>query len=602
MHKQRVRLTQVTTPDIAGRCAKPMFKVGRTPATFHINWAKQETNDKNKKELLEVAAKFYGKKSVDQYLAQRMVELDCTDPNSFIVVEFRTKDGSNTVDPKNPESKAIPYPFEVNSKEAINYKYDNNILQWLIVLNYFDMVTKKDIIAGEKYTCYLDNESVTAKQVHIDKIDEWKSLNEYTEIDLLSEGAVLNTGVNYLYETKEKSKSQRRYYIINVYEHKLGFNPAMRVGSIGDLTTRSRTCVPLIYPAHTYFEKAIKTVSEFDLTNCLHTFPQKFQYTDPCTGHYEEIEGVQTLIGCLNGMTATGEKCKACSGTGMKYHQSSQDLIQIRMPKDLKDMVSLELMSAYKAPPIDLIEFQKKLGLYEFPQLAVKAVYNSDLFVADAAVKTATEANIDYDSVYDTLKPFADTYSEMKVHIYTAIAKLRDIGNEIQIIHQFPNDFKMKSFTQLLEDYRVANENKAPSYIKKALTRDLNYRMFIDSPQEIVRIETKDKYFPFPGKSESEINYILANNLTSEYNKIFYAHFDLVFSDIEYETSTKELNFYQMDEKMQRDLIKKKVDEYIAAIDTEETSTTAKAFNATQTEQPKGGQSTEDNQDDPNQQ
>ena len=134
----------------------------------------------------------------------------------------------------------------------------------------------------------------------------------------------------------------------------------------------------------------------------------------------------------------------------------------------------------------------------------------------------------------------------------------------------------MKPFNELLNDLKVANENQAPSHIKKAITSDITRKLYMDNPAEINRIEVKDKYFPFPGKSVTEINYILANDLTTKYNKIFFAHFDLIFSDIEYDLSIKSpaVDFYKMEEKNQREIIKEKVLEYVKALDDEDFAST----------------------------
>ena len=188
---------------------------------------------------------------------------------------------------------------------------------------------------------------------------------------------------------------------------------------------------------------------------------------------------------CVAGRTPDGKKCKQCNGSGFVVHKSASDVIQIAMPKRGEDLWNLENMLVYKYPPIDLVTFQKDLALYEYRALAMRAVYNSETFTADKIMQasTATGENIDLDKVYDTLKPFADNYSEMWVFIMTCIASLRDMGGEdFKISHQFPNDFKMKSISQLLVDLKMANDSGAPSHVKKAITRDLIRKYYIDDP------------------------------------------------------------------------------------------------------------------------
>lgn len=606
MYEQRIALTQITTPDIAGGCIKPMYKVGRTAAGKSITWKDLSTTEKNKKILEDAAKMFYGEHSVDEYLTYRQVDLDSTDPNAFIVVEFRTETGDGVVDPANKNSKAIPYPFEVSSKEAINYIYQNGVLQWLVVENTVVMETKTKPKVGEKYILYLDNNSVVMTQIDKTVVEDWKVENNPIAIDSISsDKAPLKEGVTYFFETPKKS--DKRYFMVQVFAHNIGFNPARRVGIIPDLRTRKRTCVPLIHQAQPYFEKSIKTISEFDLTNCLHVFPQKIQYSDPCPGYQEPIETrdqalhnntpsgerMYNLIGCNRGYTPNGQACRACHGTGFKYHQSAQDMLQIRMPKELSELVSLENVLVYKSPPIDLLEFQKNLGLFEYRYFAQKAVYNSENFSKKDIQKTATESTLDLDSVYDTLKPFADNYSAMWRHIMKCIAELRDIAKDMEIIHIFPTDFKMKASADLMDELTKASACGAASHIKKALSLDITNKLYVDKPEEILKITTKEKFNPFSGKTENEINMIIANTLCSKYALVLYANFDQIFADIEFDTAQKvvpnpiqnksveptlEINFYQMEEKMQRDLVRAKVAEYQLAIDTEDAATAATAF------------------------
>lgn len=572
---QRCALTQVNTPDIFNSVTKPMYKMGRTPATISATWEGKDSKmtDDLRKKLFNAGKNFWGKKNVQKYIAQRQADLDSMDPNSFVVVEFKGQ-----VDPTKPETKAKPYPFEVNSAEAINYFYENQDLQWLIVLNHCVIYDKRDKpLQGEKYYMYIDNESITATQIHKDKVEEYMKVNG---VQMLLPDQIPAPLTEYIFATGEKTESKRRFYIIKVYEHKIGFVPAKRFGTVLDPLTRNRTCIPLIHPAKSYFEKSIKTMSEFDLTNCLHVFPQKIQYADPCPGEPME-KGSAAYFPCQNGYHPDGKTvCGACKGSGFKFHTSAQDLIQIRMPKDIKDMQPLDNMIAYKSPPIDLIKFQKDFGFFELRRLAQGAVYNSDVFSRQEIAETATGKEIDLDAVYDTLSTFADSWSEMYVFIYLCIAELTDIGDGLDLVHQFPSDFKMESFGTLLDYLQKANQNNAPSHVKKSISKKITHKVYADDQREILRIDTKDKYYPFPGKSEAEINFILANDLTTRFNKTFYAHFDLVFSEIEYEAGLKDIDFYALSQEEQRKMIDAKVQEIITEIDEEDAESAAAGFNA----------------------
>lgn len=579
MFEQREELTQLTTPDTINSLTKPMYKVGRTIANVKLSWDKSENteDEKRRADIQDAANKYFGNTSLTDYLATRLPQLDSTDPNAFIVTELPgvIKQGDATA------KKLTPYPYEVNSTEAINYNFKNNILEWLIVLT--------DAAFGEKYTMYLDNETIVATEIdpsltiadEAAYIEQLKAAGWENVVKLISfeteqqqAGAPVSAMPNpYEQEQaqKKKDKSKRRF-IIQKMEHKGGRVPAFRVGCTLDLYTDARTCVPLIHPAMPYLLKAVKAISEFDLTNCLHVFPQKVQYAKAC-------QGVGTLT-CNNGRTAAGATCSHCKGTGEDpIHKTAQDVVTIRMPKDPKDMIDLDKILVYKHPPIDLLTFQEKLALTTLREKAQAAVYNSDIFAQARIQQTATESNIDYDSVQDTLKPFADKYSDAYKHTMILIATYRDHGQGFSVVHKLPKDLKMKTLGQLVNELKSLNDSGAPSYLKQEVTMDIARQVYVDRPEEIKKLETKNKYMPFPGKSDTQIQYIINNNLTTRYNKVLWSEFDTIFQAIENEFAKRNLDFYALAQNIQELSIKAKVQEVIDAQDEDAASLTAIAFN-----------------------
>lgn len=519
---QRLELTHVITDYMAYRLMTPMFKVPRTLANKTIAWTNNKEQEVKLAKISKAMAKYAGDETLDDYLAVNMVLLDSTDPNSFIVTEF-----AGEVDPKNPKP-VQPYPFEVSSHEAINYEKQNNVLQFLIVLN---------AIGGmQRYTIYLENDWIVAQEISLDTYKA-KQYPETAEI---------------LFKDPDKKEAGPIFYI-TTGAHKAGRIPAVQIGSKKDLKTRKRTFVPMIHSARSFFLKSIKTISEFDLTNTLHTFPQKWMYDSVCPGD------AKRQIVCNDGFMPDGEKCPVCKGTGFNEHKSAQHIIRVKMPSNIADVVSLENFSHYKTPPVEFLTFLKDLGLSEFPELAMKAVYSSEIFGTDQVSTTATEKLIDMESVYDTLKPFANKYSTVWKHMVNVIANYVSVQQDIVIDHAFPKDFKMKSVTMLLQDLSAANTSGAPSYVKEQINNDIAEKMYADDPDELLKLAVKRQYFPFHGKSESEIGTIINNNLTTNFNKILYANFDQIFLSLEQENTTETVNFYKMERGLQLQKIKEKV-------------------------------------------
>lgn len=567
LFQQRLALTIVNTMDILNSCVKPLYKVGRTPANIQMQWSGKDAKQtaENRKKITEVADKFWGEESVKKYLTKRLPDFDKTDPNAFFVVEFKER-----ATPQNG-IKVKPYPFEVKSCDAINYEYKDNVLQWLIVRNDFVMINDKgQAVDGEVLYAYFENRNVKVTQIHRSVIQAFKNNNPTAIIiDASIEYNDLAEDQLYIYETSQEGEA-KRFYSVQIFEHNIGMVPAKRFGTMTDPTTNDRTCVPMIEPAKCYLEDSIQTMSEFSITKRLHTFPQKIQYLPKCMGEPNK--------GCNKGFAGDGRVCGACNGTGTITHSSSQDIIGIVMPDDMKDLVSLENIMVYKGPPIDLVKFQKEFGFDDLKRYAISAVYNGASLAKTKIVKTATEAELDLDSTYDTLTPFADHFSECDAFIMKCIASLRDMQEGFEYSHQFPSDFGMEPLDYLLAMLAQANTSGAASYIKKFLNTKITKKILADQPREFLKVETKDKFLPFPGKTETEVQYILANDLTTKYNKALYAHFDLLFSELEFDFGLKNIDFYELNEVIQRAAIKGKVNAILAELENQDAASAAAAF------------------------
>ena len=119
---QRVKITQHITPSVVSRCVAAYYKV---PRANYVRLLQYDNNDdKRRQELEGLLGRFNGSQGLEDYLATRLIEMNETDPNAFVVVEFGAFDPARQL--------AQPYPFEVSSEGAIDYLYQNNVLEYLI--------------------------------------------------------------------------------------------------------------------------------------------------------------------------------------------------------------------------------------------------------------------------------------------------------------------------------------------------------------------------------------------------------------------------------------------------------------------------------------
>jgi hypothetical protein len=551
MFKQRVNLSIAITPAIAHSVMKPFYKVPRTTplvAKFKADKDQEKEGNAIEEEIQQRYDGFYGSDSntggVDYFLQNRFMELSFMDPNSWIVIEF---------DPFDPETeKAMPRPFEVSAKQAVHFDNTNNNPQWLQVDLDIKMIGKDGKTDdGKKHTLYADDVAIV-----------------YEQTLLKQEDVALQKGEEWV-EIKEK------FYIVRVFEINVGKLPAFRVGYKRDLETDGRTVVNPFHDAMCFFDKSIKTVSEYDLSQSLHTFPQKtVRLVKTCPGiPSDSHNGV-----CKGGRLVDGTVCPTCKGTGKPIHTSAQDVIEVELPENIKDegFIPLSELVHYVELPIDLLRFQKEC-VKEFTPDAHQAVFNTTVlvqknFAAGAAAAsgstaqpvTATQNDNDMESVYDALSPFADKYSAVWMKIVEMIIVLTDNQDKASFLHRFPSNFKLKTRERLYGEYKTATDSDMPAFVVDAITDELAENMFMDDADRLLKYRIQKQHFPFKGKSKDEIMQLLTSDDVLRETKILFNYFEDIFQELEDEYRKSNRDFYLERSEIRITKIDAKVQEIIA--------------------------------------
>lgn len=530
--EQRKRITKVITPALTSSVMKPFLKVPRTDRVVKKIIPKNKSTDKKiESEIQHKLDLFYGSDSeeggLDFWLRNRFVQLSFTDPNAFIVIEFDDFD--------NKEETPNAYPFEVSSANALNYDTTNNNTQWLVAREFIKFESRiqdnKVVFEdGEKFTIYCGEFSIVFRRV-----------SSNSDIRL-----------NYALPDDEEIVEVKgnHFYAVSYYETKLPDWQLFRVGYIQDIETDDRTFVNPYHSAYCYLEKSIKAVSEMDLTNASHVFPQKYAYVSTCQGEPDDT--------CNKGYNREGVICKSCKGAGTKIHTSSQQVITMPLPESNVDAVPLKDMVAYFSPPMDLLEFQYKV-VNDFEPKIHQAVFNTTVLVQKTIVATATEKEQDIDSVYDTLIPFASKCSAVYLNVCNAVAVLLGYEKRVTFVYRYPADFKMKTRLMLYNETKTATESNVPSFVLESVQDEFAYQVYIDDPEGMIKYKVKKRFTPFVGKSQEEIIFCLSSPLTLKKSKILYLNFEEIFSEAEQINQ----NFYILDYKAQKAIIDKIVEDYM---------------------------------------
>ena len=538
MFEQRKRLTNSISQSVASSLQKPFYKVARNK-----NVKKKFTlkGDKNREEIVQkMISGFYGTnelntKGLDFWLKNRFIELTFTDPNAFVVIEWEAK----------PENVPLePYPYEVNSIDAYDYTYKHGVLN--------ELFTRQS-----ETIIYLDKDGAEKEKVvdafTLYEIGSSLKVVEYCPKYYEAKGIVID-------ETRQMTFVENEIHFIATYnETNLDFIPAFRVGYIRDTATDGRTFVNPFESAMPYFRKALKAVSELDLSITLHTFPQKLQYVTKCKG-----KGTKK---CNNGMVSgTQTVCSECKGSGLQIHTSGQDTIYFPLPDTPDEMFDLDKILVYKQPPIDLIKFQDEY-VRNLKKDAHLSVYNSNMFLAEDPqfAKTATEVNTNTQGIFDTLFPYTEKFSEVWKTAVKVFVRLSGFLTDFELIHIFPTDLEIKTVAVLMAELKLANESEAPSYFRDAILEEIANQVYEGDELGREKHFTRHKFFPFSGKTETEIQFLMASPYVSNFTKVLYANFEAIFTDIEKAVP----NFYKLNYNLQWEKLNEFVKPYLEEINSQ---------------------------------
>jgi hypothetical protein len=558
LFNQRKNLFISITPALIHSVMKPFYKVPRTTpisAKVIVNSDSKAREAEILKEFSDRMQKYYGTDTggdgIDFYLQNRFIELSALDPNAWIVTEWDPFDERVT--------KPMPYPFEVSSSMALNFGIRNNQTEWLHVGEEVKM-WKADgtkIVAGEKGTrhyLYGDDVALVYEQTMLRQSDLFLLAPDIQPV--------------------EYKEIEGKFYLVYQSEYNLGRVPAFRVGYVRDLQTDGRTFVAPFHAAMPYLDKAIKQVSEYDLSHALHIFPQKIvRLTETCKGDGTE-DGR-----CKGGKLLDGTTCKVCNGTSRPVHTSAQDIIEIELPENIKDdgFIPLSELVHYVELPVELLKFQKEC-INEFSHQVHQAVFNSTALLQQHTTqgqtsdpqKTAFEVDNDMDSVYDTLSPFADKYSASWMSIVEMISILTDNQDNVTFIHRFPSRFKLKTRELLYQEYKTASESSLPGFVIQSIADELAETVFMDDADDLLKYRVKQRFFPFKGKTRPEIMQALTSEQVLKETKTLYYYFDMIFDELESENAKNKSDFYLLKKEDQKAAIDKKVQELMAKIKSEQ--------------------------------
>jgi len=550
LFKQRVDLTVHIVTAVCKNLLDVFYKVPRSNAGRRLIATTDPNSKTQVKKLEEILRKFDGADSFDDYMGIRWIDLNALDPNTFTVFEWE--------DHKDRGKKYEPYPFEVNSDDALDFKYIRGELEYLIakdVVTYYpknildfqhedfngqELYTpvRKDKKEGAKYTLYGKNGSYQLIQVDSSEADFQETATP---------GSIITKA------QKSYVKLGKRYFKFEAFPpHNLGLVPAFRVGACPDLSTNGETCVNPLHAAIPYLLKTVKVNSELDLVATVLAMPKEVRYGDKCVAD-----------GCYEGTIADTEKeCDVCEGTGVKpLSSSAQDAIVMIRPKSKEEAIPLDDIVKYISPSVDIIKWQEEY-IEKLTQKARRVMFNSETFNRSQVQKTATGENLDFQNVYDTLYPFGQKFSKLWTRGVLIIAKITDLDKNLVHRYTFGKDMKMKSLDTLIQDLKTAKDIGNTALVRH-IQDDIALIIYAEDPIGLTKYRVKQIHAPFAGKTEKEILSLMNSRFVSTEDKVLHANYGKIFDQLE--MSVK--GFYDKARDKQKKDIDGKVKEYLALVE-----------------------------------
>ena len=521
--KQRVRLTQHVVTTVVENIMDVFYKVPRSNYQRIVEH-NGKSDDPQTVQLEGLADEFWGEKSLDAYMKTRWLEMNADDPNAFCVVEFGDFD--------NTKERAQSYPFEVTSAQAVDYKYQNNVLQYLIVETEFPLpLENRPNHVGKKYTVYLKDQSITL--IEIDPKNRLPALDgEYTQ-----QGD--NTAV---------FRSKDRLFLLEILKpHNAGWVPAKQVGYARDAWTKGQTFVSPYNAAVPILLKSIKVNSELDITMSQQVFPHRLQYMPKCQAD-----------GCLDGHLANGQVCSSCKGSGHASISSAQEVMYFTMPHKDDELIDLEKILVFKGPPIGVVKFQADY-VDKLTAAAKAFVFNSESFTQAQIQGTATGQILDRDNIQDTLFTCSDGFAEMWSFLMYTTANFADLDKGLDARLIFSKDFKLKGLTELVADLESAKRSNAGPAVIMHIQEQIARLIYSDQPDMFREWSVKERFNPFSGFSEEQIAMALASPQVPARIKARFYMSGLLFSDIE----TEAPGFYSLATAKQKELVEAKIQQYM---------------------------------------
>lgn len=230
-----------------------------------------------------------------------------------------------------------------------------------------------------------------------------------------------------------------------------------------------------------YFQAAVPSLNEaildasnLQISKINSAFPERWEYVDPCDfgcdrgwiyddGHYGDISHRHT--------------CTGCGGTGLKNWSSPMSVIQVQAPNENR---TTNPGTNVQLPPAGYVSKSSEVtGILEFMRgeiesRCVTAFQMLNIDVSNSDVKgsdTALGKMIDREELFSFMLTFSNEVFALMEFMINGCGKVRYGNNWKPVEIGYPQNFAIRSDSELTEEISNAKNSKLPGYIVNFLTK-----------------------------------------------------------------------------------------------------------------------------------
>ncbi len=502
-----------------------------------VSYGTEEISEIKTTEFEAMLSAYSGGKGVDNYLKERLLELQGTDPNTWIIQLWKQFN--------NVREYAQPYPFEASSEMALDFAYEVGDLQYLTIRTWLPNPENPGK-PFQQLTCFQKGLSSTLTQIGKQAFG--------TDLIEVKEDVILLPGLEY--------NIAGSMWLYQEYNNGLAEIKAFRAGYQRDLQTDGETFVWPWVASEPSLNHSLKITAELQFTAATAAFPILIRMGESCPEPEQDGLGGCGGTGKVNGYT-----CKTCGGTGnKKMSTSSAEEVVFRMPienlspEDIKNLPDLSKLMYYVTPDVSILQWMETH--YEKVRAqAWKDFTGNDTMERPNATQTdtATAKMLDRQKENNPVYEFGVFYSVVWKFIVYAVADITGKAQGLQAQIFVGKDLKLKTIGELMEELEKAITSGAGAAVIRSIQYDMMRIVTLDNPQDFIEYQIQDRFDPFAGCTPEEKIVKSQDPLVPLAKRTLFANLGWIFDEIEQENP----GFYKMPYEMQRQIVNLKVAEII---------------------------------------